>query len=196
MKDLVLEGKFVRMVEITPQYFNYVIEWRNDPEKNKFLNCPEKLTLEKESKWYNEIYLKDKNQGFLICINKSDNVPFETYGWTDLDIKNKRCKLARLLLGNDKYGRSPGYLEILFLISDYLYQYVDVMYAHVSPFNTSALNTNKAVGFIQSPDNAVQYPDDLYVQGDTSRPQLEFYRTKEMYLKTKEAFYKKYRIFN
>lgn len=196
MKDLVLEGKFVRMVEITPEYFDYVIEWRNDPEKNKFLNCPEKLTFEKQSKWYNEKYLKDDTQGMLICINKRDNVPFGTYGWTDLDREKRQCILGRLMLGDVKYGRSPAFFEFMFLISDYLYEMVDVMYTHTSPYNQHSLNYGKLMGFIRGDQEHAQYPHELYVQGNKQRPQIEFYRTKSMYLDIRKLRYENCRLFN
>lgn len=39
-KKLILEGKLVRLEEISPKYFEKVIEWRNNSGKNKFLNQP------------------------------------------------------------------------------------------------------------------------------------------------------------
>lgn len=47
-ENIILEGKFVRLEEICPKYFAKVIEWRNNPENNRFLNQPFKLTMELE----------------------------------------------------------------------------------------------------------------------------------------------------
>lgn len=47
-REIILEGKYVRLEEISPKYFEKVIEWRNNPELNKFLNQPFKLTLKLE----------------------------------------------------------------------------------------------------------------------------------------------------
>ena len=66
-----LEGKTVIVEEIQPKYFPYVIEWRNNPELNKFLNQPYKLTPEIEKKWYEEKYLQDTTQALLIMLDKS-----------------------------------------------------------------------------------------------------------------------------
>ena len=67
IRNIVLEGKFVRLEEISPKYFSKVIEWRNNPENNKFLNQPFKLTMELQKKWYEEKYL---NEGFYGYISK------------------------------------------------------------------------------------------------------------------------------
>ena len=36
MRNLRLEGKYVYLEEVQPKYFPYIIEWRNNPENNKF----------------------------------------------------------------------------------------------------------------------------------------------------------------
>ena len=69
-ENIILEGKFVRLEEICPKYFAKVIEWRNNPENNRFLNQPFKLTMELEEKWYREKYLNDYTQGLLIAVDK------------------------------------------------------------------------------------------------------------------------------
>ena len=61
-----LEGKLVTLEEIEPKFFPYVIKWRNDPKLNRYLNQPFVLTEELERKWYEEKYLPDDTQGFLI----------------------------------------------------------------------------------------------------------------------------------
>ena len=33
-----LEGRYVILEEVQPKYFPYIIEWRNNPENNRFLN--------------------------------------------------------------------------------------------------------------------------------------------------------------
>lgn len=97
-----LEGKHVILDEISPKYFHYVIEWRNNPTLNRYLNQPFKLTMELEKKWYEEVYLKDATQDFFIMVDKKTGTPFATIGNTDIDLKNKVCINGRLLLGKFK----------------------------------------------------------------------------------------------
>ena len=182
-----LEGKSVILEEIAPKYFPYVIEWRNNPELNKFLNQPFKLTMELEQKWYEEKYLPDDTQGFLILIDKATGTPFGTTGWTDMDLSQKRCIAGRLLLGNHDYSDHPAFLEHCFVIADYHYSLIDVEYSHIVIDNSRALKNNKILGFIPN-KGEIQYPHELFVNG---MEQIEFYRTKEMYLKVRKNIYER-----
>lgn len=47
-RNIELTGKFVILKEIQPEFFKYIIEWRNNSKLNKFLNQPFKLTMELE----------------------------------------------------------------------------------------------------------------------------------------------------
>lgn len=182
-----LEGKAVILEEVQPKYFPYVIEWRNNPELNKFLNQPFKLTMELEQKWYEEKYLPDDTQGFLILIDKETGTPFGTTGWTDMDLVKNQCIAGRLLLGNHNYSDHPAFFEHGFLIADYRYSLVDVEYAHVVNDNAKALNHNKILGYVPN-KGEIQYPHELFVRG---MHQTEFYRTKEMYLKVRKNIYER-----
>ena len=51
MRNLRLDGKYVYLEEVQPKYFPCIIEWRNNPDNNKFLNQPFKLTMELQTKW-------------------------------------------------------------------------------------------------------------------------------------------------
>ena len=176
---LCLEGRGVRMEEIQPCYFEQVIRWRNDTELNHFLNQPWILTMEKERAWY-EKYLNDPTQGFLIMVDKKDGTPFGTLGWTDMDVERRQCISGRLLLGNPAYRNSGQLLESFFLHSDYLYQFVDCMYAHIGVKNRKALHINRLLGF--HPNEAeIQYPAELFVKGNHARPQVEYMRMRQEY---------------
>ena len=55
-KKISLSGDLVRMKEMDEEDFDEVIAWRNNPEVNRYLNQPYKLTYEMQAKWYNEKY--------------------------------------------------------------------------------------------------------------------------------------------
>ena len=177
---LILNGISVILDEIKPKYFPYVIQWRNDKELNRYLNQPYVLTMENQTKWYEEKYLKDDTQGFMIMVDKETGIPFATLGWTDMDKEHRECILGRLLLGNPSFNNSPSFLEAFFLLGDYLYKFVDIMYIHVGVENRKALRLNKKFGFVPN-DGIIRYPHELHVNGDESRKQIELYRTKEAY---------------
>ena len=187
-EPLKLEGRFVILDEIAPKYFPYVIEWRNDPELNKFLNQPFKLTMELEQKWYEQKYLPDDTQGFMIVLDKETMTPIGTQGWANMDIDNKKCTGERLILGDRRYEGAPCFLESFFTIGDYLYNYVEVMYGHVVKENKHTQNLNFMLGYDIN-RGEIMYPENLFVNGMN---QLEIYRTKEMYLNAKEKIFKRF----
>ena len=180
-KDIIrLEGISVILDEIQPKYFPYVIKWRNDKELNKFLNQPVDLTMESQTKWYEEKYLKDDAQGFMVMVDKRTDIPFGTIGWTELDKKKRICIMGRLILGNSDYKNSPAFLESFFVLSDYIYSFVDTVYIQLDPNNKKACRLNKRFGFVPN-EGIIQYPHALIVESEPDRKQIEHYRTKEMY---------------
>ena len=65
MQGIHIEGTAIRLEEVEEKHFRYIIDWRNDPENNRYLNQPFHLTMEKQRAWY-EHYLADPTQGLLI----------------------------------------------------------------------------------------------------------------------------------
>ena len=180
-----LIGHKVILKELSPEFFSYVVDWRNDKELNKFLNQPQELTLEAEAAWYQNRYLQDDTQGLMIFIDKENGTLFATLGWTDMDREKRRCILGRLLLGNPEYRNHAGFLEGFFLLSDYLYQSVDMMHIHVVKDNRKAIRLNKMLGFVEN-YREIQYPHELFVN---NLHQREYYRTKEMYQNVRKSLY-------
>ena len=180
-----LEGRAVILDEIQPKYFPYVIEWRNNPKLNRFLNQPFELTMELETNWYEKKYLHDNTQGFLVMIDKETMTPFGTTGWTDFDAEKRRLIGGRLILGNSHYANKPAFVEAFVILGDYLYDFVDIQYGHVVKENRRAIRFNKFFGSVEN-KGEIQYPHELFVNG---MEQIEFYRTKEMYLEIRKNIY-------
>ena len=155
-----LEGKHAILDEISPKYFPYVVEWRNNPKLNRYLNQPFKLTMELEEKWYKEVYLKDPTQDFLIMVDKKTGTPFATIGNTDIDLKNRVCINGRLLLGNSEYAQHPAFWEGYFLQADYTYEFVDIEYIHVVYENKKAMKFDRLFGFVPN-EGEIKYPSEL-----------------------------------
>ena len=177
-----LEGEAAIMEEINPKFFSYIVEWRNNPELNRYLNQPFTLTPELERKWYEDVYIGDDTQGFMVIIDKNTGIPIGTRGWTDMDEKKRRCVGGRLLLGDSRFP--TVFLEGHLLLSDYLYQSVDVMYGHIVLENQRSIKFNSMLGYRVN-EGEIQYPEKLIVNGQKI---MEIYRTKKMYEEVRSRF--------
>ena len=102
MRKLRLEGNTVYLEETAEKYFPYIIAWRNDPLNNRYLNQPFLLDMEKQRAWYRH-YCADPTQGLLVVVDKQNDVPFATMGWTDHDREARLCITGRLLVGDRRY---------------------------------------------------------------------------------------------
>ena len=164
-KDLLqLEGSSVVLDEIQPKYFPYVIEWRNDKELNRFLNQPVKLTMESQTKWYEEKYLPDDTQGFLIMVDTKGKLPFGTIGWTDYDSEKRICVMGRLLIGNTAYNLSLQFMEAMLLFQDFLFDVLKVerSYCHVDINNKNAYSFDKRMGYKEN-TGKIAFPEELKI---------------------------------
>ena len=180
-----LEGKLITMEEIEPKFFPCVVEWRNDPTLNRFLNQNFILTMEKEQSWYENIYLPDDTQGFLIGIDRESKKPFGTLGWTDLNLSTRRCILGRLVVAEmNEYPMQA--FEMEFLLGEYLYQFTDEHFCHVVKENRRAIKFDKFTGFVEN-DGEIQYPEETRING---MELIEFKRSRDQFETARENFYK------
>lgn len=182
-RNIELTGRFVILKEIQPEFFKYIIEWRNNPELNRFLNQPFKLTMELQQKWYEEIYLNDMTQGLFVLIDKKNDVPFGTLGYTDYNANEKICVSGRALIGNSNYIGSKEFNEAVILLNDFLYNdlNIEVIYGHIAINNKKIISWNKKMGFKKNLNN-IRFENKLNVNGIN---QEEWYRTKAEYEKAR-----------
>lgn len=178
MRNLRLEGKYVYLEEVQPKYFPYIIEWRNNPENNRFLNQPFKLTMELQSNWYEENYLNDMTQGLFIMIDKKNDIPFGTIGWTDYDASKKICIAGRLLVGDWLYRGSLHWKEAAKIANDFLYNSlgVEFVYAHVVKENIASIKWHEKWGYTRNLN--FKFPKEKIVN---NMEQYEYIRSKKMY---------------
>ena len=120
MQGIRLDGQSVYLTEVAEEYFPYIITWRNDPENNRYLNQPFRLTMDKQCAWY-EQYRNDPTQGLLVIVDKKQNIPFATMGWIDYDREQRLCITGRLLVGDRRYRGSLLFVEATVLFADYMY---------------------------------------------------------------------------
>ena len=82
---------------------------------------------------------------------------------------------------------TPHFLEALFIGADNSYKSIDIMYCHIVKKNKKALHFNEIMGYRPN-TGEIQYPHELFVNG---MEQVEYYRTKEMYLEVRKKIYER-----
>ena len=45
MQGIHIEGTAIRLEEVEEKHFRYIIDWRNDPENNRYLNQPDRKSV-------------------------------------------------------------------------------------------------------------------------------------------------------
>ena len=175
MQRLRLEGRGVYLAEVEERYFPAIITWRNDVENNRYLNQPFLLDMEKQRAWYRR-YCSDPTQGLLVVVDKQNDTPFATMGWTDHDPAAHLCITGRLLVGDRRYRGSLLFAEASMLFADYMYGAfgVDVCYAHVACGNAASIRYHEKYGFHRQEGQA-HFPHELRVNGMV---QAEYMRTR------------------
>ena len=184
MRAIHLNGHMVCLNEVTAEYFPYIIAWRNDPVNNQYLNQPFHLDMEKQCAWY-EHYMADDTQGLLVVVDKENDTPFATIGWTDHDVERHRCITGRLLVGDRRYRGSAHFAEATLLFADYVYDTlgVDVCYAHIVRENAASLRYHEKYGFHPN-EGEMQFPEEHIVNG---MEQVEYLRRRADWCSVREA---------
>ena len=184
MRAIHLNGHMVCLNEVTAEYFPYIIAWRNDPVNNQYLNQPFHLDMEKQRAWY-EHYMADITQGLLVVVDKENDTPFATMGWTDHDVERHRCITGRLLVGDHRYRGSAHFAEATLLFADYVYDTlgVDVCYAHIVRENAASLRYHEKYGFRRN-EGEMQFPEERIVNG---MEQVEYLRRRADWCSVRET---------
>ena len=174
----------VKLEEVSAIYFPYIITWRNDPVNNRYLNQPFRLDMEKQRAWY-EHYMADDAQGLLVVVDKENDTPFATMGWTDHDVERHRCITGRLLVGDRRYRGSAHFAEATLLFADYVYDTlgVDVCYAHIVCENAASLRYHEKYGFHPN-EGEMQFLEERIVNG---MEQVEYLRRRADWCSVREA---------
>lgn len=184
MCSIRLDGKYVYLEEVNSKYFQCIVDWRNNPENNRYLNQPYKLTIEKQKEWYEKVYLQDKTQGLFVLVDIVNDRPFGTLGWTDYDFNRQICISGRLLVDGAKYRVSKSFLEAALIYNNYLYNKLNVttVYAHIAKENKASKSWSKNWGFRYN-EERIMFPKELLVNG---MEQDEYIRTLDDYLLIKK----------
>lgn len=142
-----LEGKFIVLSEINENDFEKIIEWRNNPEYNRYLNQPFQLTLKLQKEWYQKYGVDDSQITYGIHLKKN-NTLIGTVGATSIDFIKKEFIPGRLLISED-YRIGPYIIDAFSCLYDYFFSecLFDKAYLYPAKENHSAISVDKQFGF-------------------------------------------------
>jgi len=182
-KNISLNGKLVTMRGINESDFEKIIVWRNDPEINRYLNQPYKLTYEMQTKWYNEKYITTDDILFVFIENSSGR-QLGTIGVSNIHYDFRRAIAGRLVIGEKEYRASPELLEGNLLFYDFLFYILGLqkVYCHIVKENRKAIALDVRLGFHPNTGKVV-YPQYCYVNNEEL---LEMINTRQSYEESKE----------
>ena len=182
-KRILLSGHLVTLRGIDERDFKKVVLWRNDPENNRYLNQPFKLTLEKQKRWYYDKYMISNDLLFVFVLNETGE-QIGTLGANDIDYDNRKAIAGRLLIGKKQFRGSPELLESNILFYDFLFEILGLkkVYCHIAEGNKKAMALDKRLGFHQNLDR-IEYPQ--YCKVDNMNL-IEMVNTKESYNESRQ----------
>jgi len=177
-KGIALLGTSVTVRGINQSDFEKIVEWRNDPEINRYLNQPYKLTVELQTQWYNQKYLPSDDLLFVLVENHG-GTRIGTVGLNDYDPVRRIGIGGRLLIGEKQYRGSFELLEGVILFYDFLFDILQLSkaYSHVVKDNRKAAALNTRIGFLPNAGDIV-FPEYCRVHG---MELVELVNTKERY---------------
>lgn len=149
--NIVIQGKYVRMEEIQPKFFPYIVSWRNDKTVNPYIVQPFVLTEELEQQWYDK-YVKEEGHCMFVLIDKCKGIPFGTLGYI-YNFDEHYCIGTHMLIGDENYKFSECYLEAYLLLTDFIIENYDLesVYSHTVEGNVTAQQFLKRIGMVKNP---------------------------------------------
>ena len=183
-KNIALVGTSVTLRGVNQSDFEKIVQWRNDPEINRYLNQPYKLTVELQTQWYNQKYLPSNDLLFVFVENRG-GTRIGTVGLNDYDPIKRIGIGGRLLIGDKKYRGSFELLEGIVLFYDFVFGVLQLskVYTHVVRDNRKAAALNNRIGFVPNTGDIV-FPECCQVHG---MELVELVNTREGYEKKKIA---------
>jgi RimJ/RimL family protein N-acetyltransferase len=142
-------GTRVHIRALEKEDLDLLVEWRNDPQiaKGFFNTFP--LTHAGQARWFDQ-YLECGNE-LLFIIEDEQRTPIGTIGFSQIDFKNQRAELGRLLIGSQSHT-GKGYAKHAVLwAEDFGFDELNLnrIFLRVLADNVRAVELYKRCGFRQ-----------------------------------------------
>ena len=142
-----LEGRRVDLVQVGPQFFQKIVEWRNDPDNRRHFFSHATLSLESQRRWYEAYQQDDSDLTFVIQLKT----------WTrdgmvriyHLEAEARTGEFGRLLLGEKGYQGKSLAEEACRLLLDHGIRELGLREVDLEVYdsNTAAIGLYSRLGF-------------------------------------------------
>ena len=142
-----LIGKRIRLRAVEEEDLPKIVGWRNKPEIYQYFYEYEPLSKVQQKIWF-ENFLKNKTEKYFI-IETIKGESIGTVGLTKIDWRNRKCELARFLIG-EKEHQGKGYgKEVEALILKYVFDHLNMhkLCCEVFATNQKVISLYESFGF-------------------------------------------------
>jgi RimJ/RimL family protein N-acetyltransferase len=140
-------GKDIDLVEISPTFFDVIIEWRNDPDINKYFITRDAFSQEQQARWYAK-YVQDETDMTFMIVSKT-GIVLGMAGLYNIDKQGRTAEFGRLLIGAKKYRGSGFGKEACRMLLKLAFETLNLkqVYLSVYDWNVKAVGLYDALGF-------------------------------------------------
>jgi diamine N-acetyltransferase len=141
-------GERIRLRAIEYEDLPMLVEWRNNPQVNRFFFEHEPLSLVMQREWF-ERSLQRKDEKFWIVETIDEAEPIGTVALVNIDWRNRKAEVGRVLIYPQEY-RGSGYgIELMSLVLKFGFEHLNLnrLYCEVFADNRAALALYGRMGF-------------------------------------------------
>lgn len=142
-----LENDIIKLRLIEPEDYELIRSWRTDSDEYDSFFDFQPIT-----KHQNETFYEKHSGEYNFCIVCKDlNEVIGTISILNIDYRNRKAEMGRVLIGNKKY-RGKGLIKLAIeLIKEYSFKHLNIrkLYCEVLEYNQYAQKAYVATGFTQ-----------------------------------------------
>lgn len=139
-----LGNEVLYLQSVAPKDAGLLAKWRFSDQNYDFFYEYIPTTEEQNEKWIESV-LNKKNEINLIAYEKESDRPVGMISLIDIDARNQKCEIGRVLIGNAE-DRKKGYgKHLIFLVLEYAFLHLNMRKVYLEVF----AENDRAVRFYQ-----------------------------------------------